>query len=466
MINLLFISSSPRAELLRVHFQQILKIRIEVVEDFDRGLKDVFEKRPVVVCIQDQIAGVTGESVARHIQLLLGNSAPGFILMYEAGTKVKAVPGLFNHLIDLSAPFEVVCQTLHLALQAQLGDHWDKIYTPPQKEAEAEVGITESLADQLVDEFISENSIFHPHHAPPLSGLESTSVDNPFTQELLGGPPAELQSARPEPAFTPDPVDAVIASVSPKSLPIPKDVPSVSRKQTVAPEPERTVRQVQQAPIVAEKAVVLDEASVPVDELLQAFEENYRSSKRLKLRVVLAVVALSVILLLVWAAQQGRFKKTSVVPVKQQVAAPLQKASDLPVASSVTLPVPPVQAVATKPDPFPSFIPRTGHDPVFSSKKPGWSRYLTEMRDYRLFQAEGRLRAVQVLAVGNGSIAPAELKLSLRELTGNEQYRTDSHESKGHLRLERATVPGRAELLIYRSSVKGPIKAFVIQLTP
>ncbi len=91
MINLLFISNSPRAELLRVHFQQILKIRIDVVEDFDHGLKDVFEKRPVTVCIQDQIAGVTGESVARHIQLLLGNGAPSFVL--DEGTLTRLLPG-------------------------------------------------------------------------------------------------------------------------------------------------------------------------------------------------------------------------------------------------------------------------------------------------------------------------------------------------------------------------------------
>ena len=57
MINLLFITNNPRAEQLCGHFQQQLKVRIDLVSDFDHGLKGVFEQRPSVVCIQEQIAG-------------------------------------------------------------------------------------------------------------------------------------------------------------------------------------------------------------------------------------------------------------------------------------------------------------------------------------------------------------------------------------------------------------------------
>jgi hypothetical protein len=472
MINLLFISNSPRAELLRVHFQQILKIRIEVVEDFDRGLKDVFEKRPVVVCIQEQIAGVTGESVARHIQLLLGNGAPGFILMHEGSVKAKILPGLFDRLVDLSAPFEVVRQTLHLALQAQLGELWDKVYTPPLQEVPVpEITATTSVADQLIDEFISEISIFHPQNAPPLPNHESyTAEESLFVHDLPGGPPAEPDAARSEPVLPPGPVDVAPPPVSPTPLPVQKPVSNIPKQQVVIPEPERPVRQMPQTPAVppaaaaAEKTAVLDEASVPVDELLQAFEENYHRNKRLKLRVALAVVALLVILTLVWGVQQGRFKKLFSAPVKQsQIVTPLQIPKVQTAVSSVKAPA---QVAVSKPDVPPSFIPKAGYDAAFSGKNPGWSRFLTERRDYRLFKTEGRLRALQVLAVGNGSIAPAELQQILHELTGTGHYRTDSRESRGGLRLERATVPKRAELLIYRSLNNGAIKAFVLQLTP
>jgi len=75
MLNLLFISDSPKVEYIKSVLQPVLKVIIDVVADFDHGLKDVFEKRPGTVCIQDQIGGVTGESVARHIQMLLSTSS-------------------------------------------------------------------------------------------------------------------------------------------------------------------------------------------------------------------------------------------------------------------------------------------------------------------------------------------------------------------------------------------------------
>ena len=83
MLNLLFISDSPKVELIRKELQAVLKVMIDVVTDFDRGMKDVFEKRPATICIQDNIGNVSGESVARHVQMLLGSGAPTFILLHS-----------------------------------------------------------------------------------------------------------------------------------------------------------------------------------------------------------------------------------------------------------------------------------------------------------------------------------------------------------------------------------------------
>ena len=102
MVNLLFISNSSKIESIKNTLQPFLKVKIDIVGDFDYGLKDVFEKRPATVFIQDQIAGVTGESVARHIQMLLGSGAPLFIFMHDGSLKAKPIKGLFEYLIDLS----------------------------------------------------------------------------------------------------------------------------------------------------------------------------------------------------------------------------------------------------------------------------------------------------------------------------------------------------------------------------
>src|ERR1035438_3541339 len=96
MLNLLIISNSPKAELIQNFMQPLIKAKIDVVVDFDHGLKDVFEKRPATVIIQEQIAGVSGESVARHIQLLLGSGAPTFIVLHEGSARIRPVKGLFE----------------------------------------------------------------------------------------------------------------------------------------------------------------------------------------------------------------------------------------------------------------------------------------------------------------------------------------------------------------------------------
>lgn len=162
MLNLLLISDSPKAEYIKGAIQPVLKVIIDVVTDFDHGLKDVFEKRPATVCIQDQIGGVTGESVARHIQMLLGNSAPKFILLHTGNGKARAIKGLYENLIDLSRSNETVAKDLINILKSLLGDQWEKIYIPP-KQTPASVRLSAAIpeasrgdADSLVDDFLSD----------------------------------------------------------------------------------------------------------------------------------------------------------------------------------------------------------------------------------------------------------------------------------------------------------------------
>lgn len=454
MINLLFISNSPRAELLRVHFQQILKIRIDVVEDFDHGLKDVFEKRPVTVCIQDQIAGVTGESVARHIQLLLGNGAPSFVLMHEGNAKARLISGLFNHLVDLNAPFDVVCDNLRKALQSLLGEQWDMVYNvPPEPEpVRPEPAEDLDLANQLVDDFIAETSIFNPRNAPPLPTIEPDSTsfsDALIERHLPGGPPAEPDAARTEP---PEVIPPVVA-------------PALNHTPLVEPVQQQPVRQARQSPPAPPEqrhlTVETDDESVPVEELLQAFEENYRSRKRLVWRICGVVLAVLLVgLVLFFMKQQVLTPKASPPAGKQQVpSARPQQPMVQPAASSVG------PANAKKPDLLPSFVPANGRDAAYSNQRPGWSRYRSEKRDYRLFHADGRLKALQVLVIGDGSIPPAELHQVLRELAGTDQFRSGRKEQKAGVWLERATLSSQGDLLIYRSKANGPIKAFVFART-
>jgi len=476
MINLLFISNSPRAELLRGHFQQMLKIRIDVVEDFDHGLKDVFEKRPVAVCIQDQIAGVTGESVARHIQLLLGNAAPGFILMHEGNAKAKQVPGLFTYLVDLNGPFELICESLQKAMQGLLGDQWEMVYSaPPELETtRPEPAVTPLLADQLVDEFIKEGAaVTPPQDGKPLQ--VTNKVDKPadvmvFEHDLPGGPTAEPHAAKAAPVSSPVSTDAESLEA-----PVPRD-PLMVGKQPPAflqqPVIERPVRPVQQQVSPVEPTVddsqAAHDTSVPVEELLQVFEEKYRSRKRMLRWGIGLLLLLLFGVLLAWMKPWGVLngRKGNVVKQDLPVRPPQAVVVQPQISTARTTPHPIPHVAVQKNDVLPSFISQAKVDTAFSKKKPGWSRYRSARRDYRLFHADGRLRAVQVIAVDGSSIPASELKQVLRDLTGKEEYRSGRQEHKEGVWLERATLPGQADLLIYRSTSSGPIKAVVFAPTP
>lgn len=195
MLNLLFISDNPKVEYLKNSLQPVLKVIIDVVSDFDHGLKDVFEKRPTTVCVQDQIGGVTGESVARHIQMLLGNSAPTFILLHSGNGKARVIKGLYEHLVDLSQSDEALAENMKSTLMALLGDQWDKVYIPPKNAPPAVRQIaavpeeSREEADKLVDDFLSdlENSGFTTTDELPPEMLPEMPVSTVAPKEQ-GGP--------------------------------------------------------------------------------------------------------------------------------------------------------------------------------------------------------------------------------------------------------------------------------------
>lgn len=195
MVSLLFIANSPAVDGLKTALQQVLKVRIDCVADFDHGLKDVFEKRPSIVCIQEQIQGVTGESVARHIQMLLGNSAPTFIVVHETSSRIKPIKGLFEHLIDLNqAPDRVVADMMN-SLKSVLGSSWESICITPKRKTASERAAaivpaeTKEFADKLVDDLILDLDSLGPRAEKQLAAEEAKTEEK---QELSVDDTAEL----------------------------------------------------------------------------------------------------------------------------------------------------------------------------------------------------------------------------------------------------------------------------------
>ena len=529
MLNLLFISDSPKIEHIKGILQPVLKVIIDVVTNFDHGLKDVFEKRPATVCLQDQIDGVTGESVARHIQMLLGNSSPTFILLHAGNGKARAIKGLYEHLIDLSQPNDIVAEDIKNTLKSLRGEQWEKIYKPPKlppASVRSSVAVLEESredADKLVDDFISdlEMSGFsivgapssHFTSAPDTVSKESSGALQYAPSKLPGTISGTVESdraksinddlaelflmeankaARDESSatvssvVTPEP-GAIFVDLPKPAMPIVKPLPAVVpepsspietyfrkaplKKTVVSTSGKNKIRTAAEPvtpspipPITLAAEFRISQKTLPADEhisedLLLAFEENYRSeSLFLRRSVVIALVCVICATggwyLIKQKPQLVDSLKQRLIPssgVKQAlVTVPVQK----PVSSSVP------QAAVTQP--LPTFIPKDGHDSSYAVKNHGWERYVGKRAEFRVFGASGRMQAVQVLAVKEAPISELLIKSVLQELAGSPEYQITSRSSKAGVLVESGRVQNKGEVKIYRKN--GAVKAFVVSV--
>ncbi len=542
MLNLLFISDSPKVEHIKNVLQPVLKVIIDVVTDFDHGLKDVFEKRPTTVCIQDQIGGVTGESVARHIQMLLGSGAPTFILLHTGNGKARTIRGLYEHLIDLSQPDEIVSEQIIGTLKSLLGDQWERVYIPPKQtpaSLKASINVPEEereVADKFVDDFLSDfettgfsdgdtrfpaaSSIETPskkttgpelfaapsHTEIPFGATESDHVQTTSDElaELLLAEvskaakevrpstespdvPATREvpfSAAPTPKMTVDASSAPAIPVLPGPLvppvggtqkkplavvkPVGRDVTSdaTSGPRSMMPQaparpakPEATV-----PPAAAEFRINQNAAPAEEhfpEELLQAFEENYRSESQFLRRSVIVVLVCAISAAGAWylfkqkplliSSLKQRFM-SSTGATQSPVAAAIPAQTPVP----VSVPPPPVTPQ------LPAFIPKDGLDTSFSVSNPGWERYVGKDAEFRIFKASGSIQAVQVLSVKDALIPDVLIKSVLKECNGSPEFQITSRSTKAGVRIERGrTLPG-GDIIIYRKG--GAVTAFVVSV--
>lgn len=530
MLNLIFISNSPKAQYLKTVLQPLLKVIIDVVPDFDHGLKDVFEKRPATVCIQDQIAGVTGESVARHIQMLLGTGAPRFMLMHNGSSTVKPIKGLFDYVIDLNQSDEDLAKDFQGVLQGLLGEQWHKICVTPDSSIESvapSVPATQPKADELLDELLLD---FKTASLPPDA---SAAASNGVNQKVPVPTPvdemavllreqarqarqdqaqaaeahdvlvegASIAESRLEKALAsadgtvlavqiPDehkchvkplqempsrpPQKTSIAPVAPKSVkPEPKAAPQTNAPATSAAAPNVTVPKQKLAagaavPVAPSEFRInrdkpSSEEQIPED-LLLAFEKNYRSKNVFVKWLLLALLLLGVSAAGWYAVRQNpqflTSLKQSVAPsapagVKRSttLAKPTQieqKKSALPTAPQAVVPL------------LPSFVPQAGHDRSYAANNPGWERYLGKNSEVRVYKDGESIKAVQVLALKGKSLPEAFLRSVLKELTGSGDYTVSSREKKSGVLMLRGIVAQKADIIVYQN--ESSIRAFVISL--
>lgn len=431
MLNLLLISDSPNARAIKSTLQPVLRVIIDVVTDFDQGLKEVFEKRPATVCIQDQIGGVTGESVARHIQMLLGNDAPMFILLHSGNSKTKVISGLYEYLIDMEQSIESLAEDMQVTLKALLGEQWEKIYIPPPV-----TDVSSELIDVDKYEFgmVTET---HPFDMPLCEEAKPEHIQAGFEQVVTADafqPEAETE------------MDPVVLHVEP--------VINI-REETLAPPPAADpppssaagFRITQNVPDPLEEAVS--------EELHQLYEKNYRSKFRVLRQSVVAILFVLGVGGLFLLSQKPHLRTA----LKQQLFGtevtqrPALKAA--PAQVPIATPVPPRTDIPE----LPTFIPKDGLDSAYAAGHPGWERYRGDTAEFRVFRDSGRIMAVQVLAT-EAPLPEALISTVLKEIVGSPDYQITTRNTKAGVRIERGVVHTAGEIVVYRKDAV--IKAFVV----
>ncbi len=177
MVNTLIISDRECIKSLVNFFQPKITGKIDVAVDFDRGLNEIFNKRPATVFIQSEISGIFAETVTKHIKGLLAADCPKIILLWESAMAKIPENGDFDDTFDLSLPEQQLISSFQKLLSTVPGIQW-RTQSIGQETAPAE-----NHQPSLV---IDKSKIFRVQ-ATPFNDVEGTSIssENEFSDNAL-----------------------------------------------------------------------------------------------------------------------------------------------------------------------------------------------------------------------------------------------------------------------------------------
>lgn len=406
MITVVIIASDQRADLLKDLFQPLLKAQICVDSDYELGLKSVFDKRPALVFIQGEISGVSGGAIAKQIKGLLRDAAPRIVLMGDAASLKEKARSWYDDSLDFSLPEGELIPLFREQLSKHLPDIWRDV---PALTCDSAGGRSDAVEPGLP---ASSGASFSP--AGDLVG--NTDMASMLKPEAI--PPAAAHTAVKLPSAS---------ESAPK-----KNRPAVQTGKVAFPGTPALSRQVPQfEPTFPERAPAKSHSGLYLGGLAAA--------------LVLAA-------LIYYLSHHTR-------PVPQ--ARP--QVSSAPKAQA---PRPP----ATQPETrariarLPESVPVAGRDPGYEPGHPGWSRYTGDGMEFKVFSDKGEIKAIQVLAGGARSIPEDMPKSLLGQIFGYASYSSVSSVEKQSYLVQQASLPGAAEMLVYRKKGAQGIRGIVISV--
>ena len=318
------------------------------------------------------------------------------------------------------------------------------------------------LKDGTKSAAVGENAVTAVNKKPETSIVRNASdeVADLMAAPVVPPPPAPKPPAGPKPQTAPSGQTGLKPQVklAPVKIAHPQAVP-------VAPAGFR-IRQDSQP-----------EEEPISDELLMAFEQNYRPSSLFSKRSTV-LIALAIVVCGVAGWYAVRYKPQLTASLKERLKpADAQRVasvpSEKPVPALPTTPSQPQSSAAGTPEPsplpaekptpqsvLPQCIPQGGHDATYAAGHPGWQRYIGSQAEFRIFSKGGEFKALQVLAVKGSPLSESFIRAVTGEFAGSAEYQINSHEKKNGVLILSGSIPHTGDIRIYKKN--GAIRAFVI----
>ena len=524
MSEILFIANDQKILTFMKRLQPLVALSIAHEVDYSSGIKRIFDEHPSIILLQGKIDDVSCDRAANQVKMLLDNEDIRLVLLSDDLATSDSLASAFDSCLDMNLSFDELSRQVQQLLNTLPSLAWstsaaavpsafrseitelspqDRLEPfgpfPPASEdgwsgelvaasdvhAKAlealqrneplgsEVPVSaEGLDTQFLDFFLCNqldgeslkgelgSGSLPEQPVPPEASATSTVAapvkhlldfyqaeeENPDQRlDDLAGAPDE--PGYPEPGYHEPGCSEPGCSEPGESQPSGEDTPApASARQIIQGEDE-------------------DASSTGSDRATG----NSATAETKEAPPIIEVASDAVSLGIVPARRDGRLNRGVVISLllvlcMASIAAVLwyNGASSTNVSKGLDLPAPLPAPSSSTMQQLPLFMPRVAPDATYGVSHPGWESYHADALRYLVYREKGRIRAIQVLSEGYGSISLAFLKTCIRIASGDELSSIKTTEARDELQVVTGALQNGGEIVIYRSIADGEIRGFVL----
>lgn len=458
MISILMIAETKTSANLYTALKSGIICPFNYVTNYDSGLKEIFEKKPALVFIQDEISSISSESVARHSQDMLKTSAPVFVLLYETESTASRASGLFKHSLALLDPTSVnkVFQLLQELFSTQI----KQIFVESQQTDDAPIYERFDLggppAEKEACVIVNKNS------EPNVSRIETCVI--------------ELQKLSEQPSVITDETHLKIETS--QEICVVNKIDAISNLETNTTEPNTEIAKgsskefcdnfvtTAQKPITDSLKTTEFDTDIIHSEIenldihREAFviqESTTQSQVLVKFKFYAAIayaLLFSVCIgIFVYLYSEINALKMELKKLQGEVIA----------ASESVRKISKDKKEIKETDVLQTMLISTKKDSEYSKTHANWERHLGAEYEIRTFTEKTKLKAIQCIATKPEYNLDADLIALLNFYTGKAQYQIIKSVNEGKL-IKQYAKSHTMNILIYKYTLTSQVTAFVIEL--